>query len=72
MLYGAVLSALLTAILLAFALRPRRLVVIGTGALAAAALALGAGPLRAEPARRTTAYALPAGPAAFLVDVHLC
>ncbi|MEU6807914.1 hypothetical protein ABZ920_02625 [Streptomyces sp. NPDC046831] len=36
-LYGAALSALLTAVLLAFAARPRRLAVITAGALAAAA-----------------------------------
>lgn len=43
----------------------------GVFALATAALAFGLGPLAAEPARRTTAYALLAGLAALVVDVYL-
>ena len=114
-LYGAALSALLTAALLAFALRPRRLAVIATGAVAAAAgpiawnailraahgdrfftdaplaifpvswqdtgsgvfalataaLVLGFGPLRTQPAHRTATCALLAGLAALVVDVYL-
>jgi len=40
-------------------------------AFAVGALAYGLGPLGAEPARRTTGYALLAGLAAFLVDIYL-
>ena len=43
----------------------------GVFALAVAALLLGFGPLAAEPARRTTGFALVTGLAAFLVDVYL-
>jgi hypothetical protein len=43
----------------------------GVFALTASALLLGLGPLAGEPARRTVAYALLAGLAAFLVDVYL-
>ncbi|AYV32194.1 hypothetical protein EES41_36165 [Streptomyces sp. ADI95-16] len=43
----------------------------GVFALAVTALALGLGPLAAEPARRTSVYALLAGAAALLVDVYL-
>jgi hypothetical protein len=43
----------------------------GVFALAATALVLGLGPLAAVPARRTVAFSLLAGVAAFLVDVYL-
>ena len=43
----------------------------GVFAFAVGALAYGLGPLGAEPARRTTGYALLAGLAAFLVDIYL-
>ncbi|GAA1707980.1 hypothetical protein [Streptomyces yatensis] len=43
----------------------------GVFALATAVLALGLGPLRNEPARRTVTYALLAGLAALVVDVYL-
>ncbi|HKA03846.1 MAG TPA: hypothetical protein VKD67_05935 [Acidimicrobiales bacterium] len=43
----------------------------GMFTLATATLALGLGPLRAEPARRATILALLAGLGAFLVDVYL-
>ncbi|WP_318209423.1 MULTISPECIES: hypothetical protein [unclassified Streptomyces] len=114
-LYGAALSAIVAALLLALALRPRRPAAIimgalaaaagaiawngilraahgdrfftdaslavlpvswqdtgsGVFALAAAALVLGLGPLRAEPARRAVGGALLAGLAALVVDVYL-
>jgi hypothetical protein len=43
----------------------------GVFALAATTLVLGLGALGNQPARRTTAYAMLAGVAAFLVDVYL-
>ncbi|WP_073951437.1 hypothetical protein [Streptomyces kebangsaanensis] len=43
----------------------------GVFTLAAASLGYGLGPLRTEPARRTSLYALPAAVAALLVDVYL-
>jgi hypothetical protein len=114
-LYGAALSALLAALLLAAVLRLRRPAVVATGALAAAAgpiawnailraahgaqfftdaplaifpvswqdtgsgvftlaaaaVALGLGPSRPEPARRVVGYALLVGVAALVVDVYL-
>lgn len=113
--YGAVLSALVTGLLVAVVVRPRRPAVIvtaaggalagplawnailyathgtefftdapivvlpapwqdagsGVFAVAATALALGAGPLRAGGGRRLAAVAALAGVAAFAVDVYL-
>ncbi len=113
--YGAALSAILAAVLVALAVRPRRAAVIATAALAAAAgpfawnailraaggsgffvdapiavfpvswqdtvsgvfalaataLLLGLGPLRAEPGWRVIGAALLAAVAALVVDVYL-
>ena len=69
-IYGAVLSAIAAGLVCGLATRGKQPAAILTAAVAAAVL-LGAGALRAAPARRATILAVLAGLSALVVDVYL-